>query len=52
MTNATKKSNVDRCVNSIKLNCKAYVNNWVSDFELLEGPELEFDMINKPNVTQ
>lgn len=48
--NAPKNSNENRYANSLKLNGKAYENNWVGHFELMKGATLDFDMIAAPNT--
>jgi predicted alpha-1,2-mannosidase len=48
--NAPKNSNENRYANSLKLNGKAYENNWVGHFDLMKGATLDFDMIAAPNT--
>ncbi len=48
--NASKNSGENKYVNSVKLNGKAYENNWLGHFDLLKGATLNFDMIAKPNT--
>jgi predicted alpha-1,2-mannosidase len=47
--NASNNSADNKYVNSLSIDGKPYTNNWVSHKALLNGAELNFDMIATPN---